>query len=181
MIYGCGSKLNQGGLITQVLVHVSTYQGSIWYRFFEPQPYGEIGDFLDSTDSKALHTIWNFEGHTPQTVWPKWERTGREARVGVFNSDAQWISTGKKPPFLAWFTLKGNKKKSGKKGKHPTGRQSQLVGPAGRPEFFSAPSFQGTLFQRRLGNAACREVNVDVLALEGVPAGELARWKLKVW
>ena len=29
----CGSELNK----PQVLVHVSTYQGPCWYRFFEPQ------------------------------------------------------------------------------------------------------------------------------------------------
>ena len=37
--FGCGSKLNRGGYAG--LVHVSTYQDSIWYRIFEPQPFGK--------------------------------------------------------------------------------------------------------------------------------------------
>ena len=41
--FGCGSKLKGRGK-PQVVVHVSTYQGSILeIRFFEPQPFGQQG------------------------------------------------------------------------------------------------------------------------------------------
>ena len=44
---------DQTGGVTQVLVHVSTFQGSIWYRVFEPQPK-EAGHFEVEVVSWAL-------------------------------------------------------------------------------------------------------------------------------
>ena len=58
------NKLNRRGK-PQVLVHVSTYQGSVLeFRFFDPQPYGEF-----PISPASLACFWDISFGSPRWTW----------------------------------------------------------------------------------------------------------------